>query len=533
MAEPIASSTKKRASLSGIAALLVAASFAGQLLGFLRTKLISNNFMATGPDSTDAFFAAFTIPDFFFFTLAAGALGVAFMPVLSDRLHKGDRKGVWLLSSSLMNLLAIIMGALGVIMFVFARPLIHYIVAPGLSGDQLDNAVTIMRLIAFNPLLFTISGILTSVQQTFGRFFFYAISPIFYNLSIIASIFIFKDSLGLVGLGVGALAGAILQLVIVFIGVLGLRFHWSPHIMWQSQDFRIILRQLPARSIDQGIDQVGNIVDTHLASGLGQAFISYYNYAFTLHTAPILLLGTAISTAAYPRLTSRLSQGRTDLFRKDFLMILRILLWLSLPVAVVSFFARGYLARMIFGDNAPQIATIFGYLTAAIVFRSIYAIMSRWFYAQKDSKTPLLVSIFTIGLNITLAIILSRPSAYGVAGLALAQSIVAFVEVLILSVIMLSRDRKLFDAPFWNACAKIVSVTGFSVIVGFIAASYLPLGASDVGFLTLGSKLLAITLAVFSMHIVMSALFDLEEVKPILARAKKIILRPIRLPNDF
>jgi putative peptidoglycan lipid II flippase len=137
-----ASSTKKKAriSISNVAALLIGTSFLGQLLGFLRTKLVNTNFPTTGPHSTDAYFAAFNIPDFFFFTLAAGALGVAFMPVLSDRLFKGDRKGVWELSNSLMNLLAIIMAVVGVIMLIFAAPLIKYVVAPGLSPAQLKTA---------------------------------------------------------------------------------------------------------------------------------------------------------------------------------------------------------------------------------------------------------------------------------------------------------------------------------------------------------------------------------------------------------
>src|SRR3954471_23909558 len=111
-----AQAKKSRLSISNVAALLIAASFLGQLLGFLRTKLVNSNFPTTGPHSTDAYFAAFNVPDFFFFTLAAGALGVAFMPVLSDRLHKGDRRSVWELSSSLMNLLTIIMAVVGVIM---------------------------------------------------------------------------------------------------------------------------------------------------------------------------------------------------------------------------------------------------------------------------------------------------------------------------------------------------------------------------------------------------------------------------------
>src|SRR5579884_1324839 len=118
---------KKRTSIGNVAVLLIATSFTGQLLGFLRTKLVNSNFPTTGPHSTDAYFAAFNVPDLFFFTIAAGALGVAFMPVLSDHLHKGDRRGMWELSNSLMNFLAIIMAIVGVIMFVFAEPLIRHV----------------------------------------------------------------------------------------------------------------------------------------------------------------------------------------------------------------------------------------------------------------------------------------------------------------------------------------------------------------------------------------------------------------------
>src|SRR6266568_1429603 len=85
----------RRVPLANVAGLLVATSLSGQVLGFLRTKLVNANFPATGPHSTDAYFAAFNIPDFFFYTLAAGALGVAFLPVLTDRLERGDRHGMW------------------------------------------------------------------------------------------------------------------------------------------------------------------------------------------------------------------------------------------------------------------------------------------------------------------------------------------------------------------------------------------------------------------------------------------------------
>ena len=160
-----------------------------------------------------------------------------------------------------------------------------------------------------------------------------------------------------------------------------------------------MLRQLPPRSLDQGIDQVQTIVETNLANRLGPGVVSHYNNAYILQTAPVMLIGTAISTAAFPRLTARLSQGRPDLFRRDFLKILRFMIWITIPIIIISYLARGYLARLIFTQGSPEIALIFGFLVMAIFFRTIYSIISRWFYAQKDTKTPLFVSVFTIGLK--------------------------------------------------------------------------------------------------------------------------------------
>lgn len=520
---------KTKVSVGKVASLLVVTSSLGQLLGLLRTRLVNANFPATGPESTDAYFAAFIIPDFFFFTIAAGALGVAFMPVLADHLQKGDKKGIWQLSSSLLNLLTVIMLFVGVIIFVFAEQLIRYIVAPALTPEQFNNAVVIMRWLAFSPVLFTISGVIMSVQQTIGRFFFFAVAPLLYNLSIIFSIFIFRDNIGLVGLGIGAFAGGVVQLLVAIVGLYGTGFRWSPRIAWQNADFRLILRQLPPRSLDQGADQINSVVETNIASRLGGGAITYYNNAFTLHNAPIMLIGTAIATAAFPNMNNRLSQGRPDLFRKEFLRVLRFMIWITMPVAVVSFFARGYLARLLFANNAPEIALIFGFLTAAIFFRTLYALISRWFYAQKDTWTPLFVSIGIITLNIVLAYNLAQPDSYGTAGLALAQSIVAFVEVGVLAIIMVWRDHKLFDADFINGVIKIISVTGFSVVAAYTMISFLPLALGDTGFFTLGTKFAAIAGVTAIVHVVVSGIFGLEETRPIFAWFKKVVFKPIRI----
>ena len=166
----------KRISLSSVTLLLIGTAMIGQVLGFLRTKLINANFdnpHTPIAEKAGVYFAAFNIPDLFFYTIAAGALGVAFMPYLADHLHKGDRKGMWALSASLMNFLALLMLIVGLVILVFANPLIH-LVAPGLTPDQKHNAVILMRFLALNPFLFTISGIMTSAQQTIGRLFLFS-----------------------------------------------------------------------------------------------------------------------------------------------------------------------------------------------------------------------------------------------------------------------------------------------------------------------------------------------------------------------
>lgn len=538
MKSRLLSRANKKLSIATAAWLLAATALIGQVLGLLKVKFVNANFDGV----TDTFFAAFKIPDFFFFTIAAGALGVAFIPVLADRLEKGDRKGAWELSTSLLNLLALLMAIVGVVLVVFAEPLLGLITPTMREAhpEQFRDATMLMRLVAFNPLLFTLTGILTATQQVVGRFFFYAIAPLLYNLSIIISAIVFSQAdynnggpfgLGVVGLGVGALVGAILQLLVVLFGMGGLKYKWRPVISFTT-DFRRVLRQLPPRSIDQGMDSINSMVETRFADRLGRDYITYYENAYTLHMAPILLVGSAISTAAFPRMTERLAQGRRDLFRKEFLQVLRTMIWITVPVVVVVFFARGYLARIIFTEHAPEIAAVLGFLCAAIFFRVVYAIVSRYFYAQKDTWTPLFVSIFAIALNIILAWQLSRPTSYGVAGLAMAQSIVAAAEVVILFAIMLIKDHKLFDRFFWGGVWQIMSVTGFSVVAAYIMVQLFPLRATDVGFITLGFKLGLIAGVTAVVHVGLSSLFALDEAAPVMRKLKqygKLILKPVKI----
>jgi putative peptidoglycan lipid II flippase len=326
----------------------------------------------------------------------------------------------------------------------------------------------------------------------------------------------------------GVAFGAVLQLLIVGLGMIGMDFHYRPKINFRDKGFRQVLRILPARSVDQGIDYIESIAEIRFASELSVGSVTNYENAVMLYNAPVALIGTAISTAAFPRLTDRIAQGRPDLFRKEFLRVLKTMIWIAMPIAVLSFFIRDYLARLIFARNNREIAIIFGFLCVAIFFRILYSIISRYYYAHKDTKTPLYVSLFVIALNIFLAYSLSKPHVFGVAGLAIAQSIVAFTEVSILVTIMIMRDRALFDSDFMQSVGKTLAVTCFSALTGFLCVKILPLGLINHSFVII-VKLSVISLFVLSVHLIVSFAFGLNEAKTVVDRLKRVILRPVRL----
>lgn len=521
-----------RISVQLAATLLASSSLLSSLLGLLRDRLLNAYYYDTLPKYADAYTAAFIIPDFMFFILVSGALSVTFIPVFNDRLQAGNKKSAWELSTSLLNLLAIVTMVASVLIIIFADPLVRYVVGPGLDEVGRGLAVSMMRVIAINPFLFAIASVIASIQQAIGRFTFFALSPVVYNIGIIIGLLFFTNGItlfgvqvfagGIMGVALGVVLGSIMQLVISSIGLIGLGFDYDFKIYWRNRGFRQVLHNLPARSLDQGIDYFNSIVETNLASRMVQGTVRAYNGAMTLSMAPVTLVGVAISTAAFPKMTERLSQGRTDLFRIELQSIIRIIIWLSLPIATITYFTQDYIASFLFSKGAPVVASTLGILCIAIVFRSIYQIASRTFYAQKDTRTPLYISIFTISLNVALALLFSQQLNMGIFGLALAQSLVAVVEVLILFAIISRRVPKLLDKEFMNGILKIVLATGFMSIITVIALAVAGPAIADQGFAILFPKFLLIALFSFIAYVLFGRYMKLREAEHIIGQVKSI-----------
>lgn len=524
----VVSRVNQRVSLQLAAGLLAGASLISSLLGLFRDRLLNSTYYLTYPEGIDAYTVAFIIPDFMFFVLVSGALSVTFIPVFNERLVRGNKKSAWELSTSMMNLLAIVTLISSLLIIIFADPLVRYVVAPGLDEAGRGLAISMMRVIAINPFLFAIASVVASMQQAVGRFVFFALAPTIYNIGIIIGIVWFTNGIhifgwqlfegGIMGVALGVVLGSIMQLIVSSIGLIGMGFDYRFKIYWKNKGFRKVLSLLPARSVDQGIDYFNSIVETNLASRMAAGTVRAYQQATTLHMVPVTLIGVAISTAAFPNMTERLSQGRPDLFKKELQSVLRVIAWLALPTAAIAFFTRGYLVNFIVNGGDALIAGILGILSIAILFRSIYHIASRSFYAQQDTRTPLYISLFTIGLNIALAIYFTMSLNMGAYGLAWAQSIVAVVEVAILFIIMSTRIPNLFDAPFVSGLFRMTAATGLMSFVTYIGVTTLNLMAEDRSFFASFPKFAIIVVISFAAYGLLSRIFKLEEVNPVIER---------------
>lgn len=531
-----------RLSVKSAAIVLASSTLVSALLGLFRDRLLNSYYLGTYPTGIDAYTAAFTIPDFMFFILTSGALSVSFIPVFNQRLAAGNKKSAWELSSSLTNLFAIITFITSILIMIFADPLIRYVVSPGLDESGMILAINMTRVIAINPFLFSIATVLTSIQQAVGRFVFYAFAPAIYNIGIIIGITCFTGGInifgiqifegGIMGVALGVILGAILQLIVSLIGLFGLGMDYDFKINWKNQGFRSILRLLPARSMDQGIDYVNGIVNTNLSSRMGAGAVRSFNQASSLHQMPVNLIGVAISTAFFPKLTEELGNGDKREFNNTFRQALRTIIWISLPVSVIAFFGRGYVTSFISNignnDSNGTIASILGTLCIAIFARSVFHIASRGFYAYQDTKTPFVVSIFAIGITIALSIWFYL-IGWGVDGLGLAQSIGAIIEIIILLYILQRRSNKeLLDKSFWRAGVRMLFATAVSGCVAFSMTKFIPLMATDNSLVITIPKFLVISAISVTAYLIASYFLDLKEAKPIFRYIKKALFRNVK-----
>ena len=531
----VVSMANAKLSIKAAAVILASSTLVSALLGIFRDRWLNSMYYDTYPAGLDAYTAAFTVPDFLFFLITSGALAVTFIPIFNQRLVSGNKKSAWELSASLINLLAIISLIASVLIMVFADPLVRYIVAPGLNESSMSLAINMMRVIAINPFLFSISTVLSSMQQAVGRFVFYAIAPALYNIGIIIGILGFTNGInifgwqifegGIMGVALGVVFGAILQLIVSIIGLVGIGFEYEFKIYWKNQGFRKVLKTLPVRSIDQGIDYITSIMNTNLASHMGEQSIRAFQQASSLHSMPVNLIGVAISTAFFPKLSEEAGRKNEEKFRETLRSALRMIVWISLPISIVAFFARGYVVNFIKNGGDPKIASVLACMIVAIFTQSLYHIVARGYYAKQNTRTPLIISIVAFIVQVIAAIGLSW-LGFGPEGLAHAVSISALFEVAVL-LWFENRDmnRKLLTKDFWYAMLKMTFASVVTGLVSYAMTKLLPLRSTDNSFLETFPKFCIITLVSAFVYVFTCLVLHVEEVKPVIAKIKQVLFK--------
>lgn len=525
-------------SVKTAAIVLASSTLVSALLGIFRDRWLNSMYYDTYPAGLDAYTAAFTVPDFLYFIITSGALAVTFIPVFNQRLVAGNKKSAWELSTSTLNFLALISFIASIFIMVFADPLVRYIVAPGLNEQSMPLAINMMRVIAINPFLFSISTVLSSMQQAVKRFVFYAIAPALYNVGIIVGILVFTNGInifgwqifegGIMGVAIGVVFGALLQLFASIIGMVGIGFQYNFKIYWKNQGFRTVLKLLPTRSADQSIDYVMSILNTNLASRMGEQAIRAYQQAASLKSMPVNLIGVAISTAFFPKLSEDAASEDKEKFTDTFKQSLSTIVWISLPVAIIAFFIRGYVVNFIKNGGDPKIASVLGSFVIAIFFQSVFHIASRGFYARQNTKIPLILSVVSFAVQLVFALIFSA-SGFGPEGLAYALSISALVEVSLLLIILNKQMKgKIFDKTMISSLTRILIASAIAGMASYAMTKIMPLRAADNSFLSTFPKFCVICAVSLLVYIGACVALKIEEVRPVINKVRQVLFKNVK-----
>lgn len=422
------------ARIARAATLVMALFVVSRALGLLREMVIGAQFGASA--DLDAYLAAFRLPDLLFTLVAGGALASAFIPTFSERLARDDEGDAWDLASKVANLLVLSLTVLAILAGVFAQPLVAHIIAPGFSPAQQALTVSLMRWMLVSTIIFGLSGLVMGILNAYQHFLLPALAPVFYNLAIILAALFLAPSMGVHALVLGVVIGAFLHLLVQVPGLTHFHARWTPSLSLADPGVREVLRLMAPRVLGLAVVQVNFMVNVFLASGLVAGSISALNYAWLIMLLPQGIFAQAIATAAFPTFSHQAAKGERKAMQDTLGGILALLLFLTIPAAVLLYqlrfpFISLLLERGAFDAHATEMtAYALAFFSIGLVGHAVVEITARGFYALKDTITPVTVGVSAMLGNVLLSLLLIKPLAHG--GLALANSTATLVEMVVL-----------------------------------------------------------------------------------------------------
>ncbi len=481
------------------ASLIVAVFFAlDKGLAIIRQLIIARQFGPT--PALDAFNVANNLPDLLFALISGGAMAVAVIPVLTEKITLQGRSSAWELFSRIANLAFLVTAALAILIAIFSNQLVRWEVgiAPGFDEPQQNLVASLMRLNLIATLIFSISGLVMAGLQSNQHFLLPAMSPLLYNVGQIFGAVILAPEkgyqiggltlpafgLGVTGLVYGVIIGAVLHLAIQIPALIRYQFVWRPIIGLGNADLRRVLRLLGPRLLTMLAIQLTFIVRDNLASRLESGAISSLTYGWMIQQVPETIIGTALAVALLPTLSEQIARGDEESFRATMEKAARILFALTLPVAAVMALGIGPLLEFAFpgfGDTLLWVTR--GYLIG-LFGHSLKELTARSFYARQNAVVPLLTAFANTILYIGIGIGFYR--VWGAFGISLTDSVVFTAEAVLLLILLNRRLHypvRLERIP-WRAVLSVLSGGGAALAGLYLGANLHPAitGSLALGF---------------------------------------------------
>ncbi|MDO8753812.1 MAG: murein biosynthesis integral membrane protein MurJ, partial [Anaerolineales bacterium] len=421
----------------------------GQITGLARSIIVAGAFGAS--PELDAFTAANRVSETLFLLVAGGALGSAFIPTFTGLLAKNERDSAWRLASALANAVTLSLSLLALMFAFFAPQVVRYALAPGFSEkpELFALTVSLLRIQLISAVLFGLGGLIVGVLNAHKIFLVPALTPAMYQLGIIFGAVALAPSMGIYGLAWGVVIGAALYLLLQIPTLIQQRGAYSFTFGLENPHVRKVIFLMGPRLLGVAVVQLNFWVNIRLASQMIAGSVASLSYGFSLMIMAQAAIAQSVAIAAMPTFSAQHALGQKDEMRASLAASLRGILLMAIPASVGLIILRGQLVSFLFQrgkfdeQDVQMTAWALLWYAAGIVGHSVMEILTRAFYAQHDTKTPVLIGTIAMGLNVVLSIAFSKLFAsigwmpHG--GLALANSFATALEATVLFIVMRKR----------------------------------------------------------------------------------------------
>ncbi len=531
------------------AALIVtSATVLSRILGLGRTTLFAATF-GNGLQA-DAFTNAFWLPDTIFSIVAGGALASAFIPVFAEYLiDKRDQKTAWHLASSALNLVLLVLVVVAGLGIIFADPILHVTLPTFFLNNDPEGPIIVhlTQIMLLQPIFLGGATITIAILQARQSFLLPALGQVIYTVSLIGGILasqadarwhIFGGDLGLNGPALGVVVGAFLQLAIQIPGLIQARMRYDFSFDLFHPGTKEMIRLMVPRLLNAVILYFSVGVNRNLLGLLNDNGATYgYVTAFSLILLPTGIFGMAVSQAAFPTLAAYVAAGELGRLSATVMRTIRGIIYLAVPSSFGMMVLAEPISRVIIGHGQAFDASKLPLTYAPLIFfgigltgLSLVEILTRSFYALRNTRTPVQLSILQFMFGIGLSLILLVPMGSG--GLALASSLAwtmeAFVLLLLLRALLPALDLRGLGIFVLNVIAASV-VTALAALLTYTVGSNTVLPVGDTASpATNINQVVLLVLAVLvgtGVYFGVSRFLGLEEVSYLNRIVRRIVRR--------